>query len=347
MFYRRFPLALTIAAVMGCAGTTIDAPLLTDATMSAHKGDYRAFVDQWMGALQRKSFGSTFPTMPSDARLLPLGKFTPTNDQVTVLQATFSRWCELSAGDARLRDVDMVSPGRGMVVCEARAGAVPIAAMQVFPDANAAKQGRRELLVQHWYPPDIARFAAAAKARAERMDAQLAGMAEARRAEDAREQAALAARVAEQRARDQAELERLAKAAEKQPVPQCRRFERESNALRARFMGTVEQAELRRYVSDLIVAFDECLNARPAPPPDLTEVYHFNLQSFQLFGAAWDANLLQCDGRGTCRPGARQEAPGNLAELARLQRGYSALTLSPPASAEEVLARVRRFALER
>lgn len=347
MFRSRWRWAWAAVAVAGCASTTIDLPRPADASMSAGKGDYRLFVDAWMGALPRKAVGFAGETQPSDARLLPLGKFTPSVDQVKVLQDTFTRWCELSAGAARLRDADMASPGLAMIVCVPRSGPRPVAVMQVYPDTDASRQGRRELLIQHWYPPAIERYLAAAQERANRTDAKLAQLAQARQAQDARDQAAAEARAAERRARDRAEVERLARAAEGRAPPQCRRFERESNALRARFMGTVERAELGRHVSDLIVAYDECANARPTPSADLVGVYRFNLQSFQLFTDAWDANLLHCDARGVCRPAGNAATTSDPDALGRLQARYPDIGLSPPGNAEGILARVQRFALDR
>ena len=114
-------------------------------------------------------------------------------------------------------------------------------------------------------------------------------------------------------------------------------------------MGTVRRAELARYVSDLIVAFDQCEQTKASAPAPLAGVYRFNLQSFQFFAEAWDANLLSlsCDANDNCRASGQPASYLEHRDMAKLQARYAAIRLSVPERGEEILARVQTFVLDR
>jgi len=315
--------------------------------VNSNAGDYKAFVQVWMGALPRKNWGNTFPLMPSDARLLALRSVTGKERQLRGLADTFKRWCTNSHGAAQTREEDMVSPGSVMLVCETRPTAEKIAALRVYLDPDATREGRLEHLVQHWYPPDIDKYIQSMRERSARSTAARAKALADRTALVERDRLAEQLALAERKARDRMLLEQLATAARLRPAPPCQRFERESNALRARFTGTVHRADLARYVSDLIVSFDECTHAKAGAPAALADVYRFNLQSFQLFADAWDADLLACDMKGNCRANGRPASHFDQRDMARLQARYVAIELSAPERVEEILERVQRFVLDR
>lgn len=344
------PSILIVAtAIAGCASSLINLPMPSSEVMNSKPGDYRAFVQVWTGALPRKNFEKPFPTKPSDARLLALRNVTFLDRQLKALTDTFRQWCANSNGAAQRREEDMVSPGNALLVCEAKVTAEKIAALRIYPDPDATREGRIEFLVQHWYPPDIEQYIQSVRDQSARRTAARAQAAADRTAREERDKLAQERALAERKVQDRALLEQLGMASRLRLTPLCQRFERESNALRARFTGTVQRADLARYISDLIVAFDECGQSKVAAPPPLAGVYRFNLESFQFFAEAWDANLLSlsCDSNDNCRPSGRPASPQEHRDMARLQARYTAILLSPPERAEEILARVQTFVLDR
>ena len=342
----RVSAAVIAAAMVGCASTPpLDWSSPAAEVVKANAGNYKAFVAVWMGALPRKNWANTFPLMPSDTRLIPLRGADGSKRQFDALNDTFRQWCTNSRGAAQMRSDDMLVPGDFIHVCET--DGKTIAALWTYPDPDAKREGRLEILVQHWYPPDIDRYIQAKQQQLAR-----SGVGKARsQAESAERQkryvleqeAAEAAR----KAQDQARLEELAVAARLRTTPPCQRFERESNALRVRFTAAVERAEMRRYLSDLVVAHDECAHAKSAPPLPLLDLYRFNLQSFQLFADAWDMDSERCEMSAICRAYGRQSFSLDRRDIARLQERYPAIRLSPPERADVILERVQRFVLDR
>lgn len=291
-------------------------------------GGYREHVATWTGRLPRKAYDKPFPRMPSDARLLKVDSDTEADARFRELRNQFRQWCRATGATAVARDVDMLGPGDAILVCEA--GGQRSAALRIYLDLEATRQGRRELLIQHWFPEQIDIYLADVRAANDRVAIE---MRERRERTEAQTQ-----RSATEAAQAAAALARRRLLNSELPTPPgCKAFERQSNALRARLIAGVERDDARRHVSDLIVAYDECEGLRSPAPPDLLAVYRFNIQSMQLFLHAWDEGLdsisllLETDRR-------RFDA---------LQARFPEAAASNSRSAREVLAKTVRFALDR
>lgn len=339
---RRLPTVVLAATLMSCAtqkGEPLPLPAPPTSLIEAHAGDYERFSSAWMGGLPTKAFARPFPTMPSDARLLPITQVETRERQFQVLLATFTKWCAASGGISQARDDDMTSAGRTFAVCEGKSDKERLGALRIYLDPDATRAGRQEYLVQHWYRADIARYIREYK---EVSASNHAAREQARRGRLLREESERADRIA----RDTALLDRFATAARSKPATSCKRFERESNAVLARFTVAMERSDLRRFISDLAVALDECIGAKAGPADALAEVYRFNLASFRFFADVWDANMLRCESTGRCSINGRPSLLDQR-ELARMQADYPALRLSPPERFEDILNRVQRFVLDR
>ena len=96
----------------------------------------------------------------------------------------------------------------------------------------------------------------------------------------------------------------------------------------------------------MVVAFDVCLHARPAPADRLLAVYRFNLASFQLFGRVWNGGLLLCGASGDCMADSPM-LPGQVKSVAELQTQYPAMDMAAPSRPLEIIDRIVRFISER
>lgn len=327
---------LTWAVVGLLAGCASPLPLPAPAAdiVESTRGDYRAYVQAWMGRQPVKAEALRDGSMPSDAFSLTVSSAAEGYLQIKELVGAFDRWCGRSAGVSRLQDA-VLDKSSEMRRCEAGRTGGPerqrIALMRLYRGEEAP--GRHEIVVQHWYAADLAK---------------LVQEAEAKKADTLAREAADTERLKrEQRSKDLLELDRLATSARLKPPATCLPFERESNALRARFTSPLEQAALTRYLSDLTVSLDACANARPSPAPQLLRVYHFNMSSFQLFNDAWDRKLLPCDLDGRCRVDDRSSPLSVQRDLANLQSRYPVIALSPPERPGDILNRIQRFSLDR
>jgi len=282
------------------------------------------------------------PLTPSDARVVPVSDSAKTMErQRRVIVTTFDEWCKDSEGAAMPRDNDMIAFGRTIAVCELKTSGERIAALRVSPDPEAAKAGRHELYVEHWYPPDVARYIQERREASARQTAAR-GLAIAHRT------AQQEAERAQRKAAERVALEQMAATVDRtRPTPACQRFERESNALRARFTVMLNRTELRRYTSDLAVALDECTRAKIQPTESLSAIYLFNLQSLLLFADVWDANLM-CHSDVPCNIQGKESSAAEQREIGDLQARYAALRwLSAPERVVDILDRIHRFVPDR
>lgn len=301
--------------------------------------EYRTFVDKWMAGLPRKLYGRADSRIPSDTRIMPLDAQTPVEQRVRELNTEFSRWCRSSFGVmSAWRSEDMQTPGNTIAVCEAPSGR-KYGAFQAELDPEATKQGRRELLLKHWYDGAMQAYLGSYRHVTERLAAE---REERRRQEQAQQARAAAASAAAEKERAQARQA----AAQLPLVPGCRNFERQSNALRARFDARVDRDSLARYLSDLVVAMDECINARPAPSERLAAVYRFNVASFQVFQRAWQEGVFPCDERGECQASTPMHQ-GQVQRVARLQSEFPAIDAPVPARPIGLVDRAVRFVVDR
>ena len=312
------------ATTMGAAGGSGDGR----APPNAAQADYSVFVPAWTGHLRPKVYAKPFARMPSDARLMPVDSEAQANERFRELRSQFRQWCTARGAVPVDRALDMQSAGEGVLVCEA--GGEKLAALRIYLDLDATRQGRRELLIQHWYPDriggylaDVAisseRMAQDDRARRERSDAvlrrekQLGDIEQARRAEHR-------ARVANL------------------PSPAtCRVFERQSNALRTRLAVGVDLDTARRHLSDLAVAYDECASLRASATGELLELYRFNLQSLQLFVEAW------ADGLGSTTLQLQEDRR----RLGAWQSRFPLVETSVINRIEDLLVQTTRFVLDR
>jgi hypothetical protein len=291
-----------------------------------------------MAGLPRKLYTSPVRGMPSETRVMPLDAQTIVDQRLRTLSSEFNRWCHSFGATPVARADDMQTPGDIILVCEGASGN-KFGAFSGVTDADAAKQGRRELLLKHWYGSAITDYLAEYRQAAERRAAEREERLRQQQAEKALATAASAAAAVERQQARQA-------VAQLPAVPGCRNFERQSNALRARFDAPVEREPFARYLSDLVVALDECVYARPAPADRLVAVYRFNLASFQVFGRAWQDGLLPCGERGECQANLSMFT-GQVQQVALLQAEYPALDSSVPSKPIGLIDRVVRFVLDR
>lgn len=335
-----------MALLAGCATPPplppLSVPLPSRDLLLAHAGNYKNFVFAWTGSMRTRTFDGLL-TAPSDARLLPVSDTDKGMErQRRVILTAFSEWCEQSKGVAWPRSEDMISPGRTFAVCELKASGDKIAALRVLPSAEAPGAGRPELLVEHWYAPDIALYVQAWRSMVEQK-ALLEKKALAERA--AQEQEARRKR----KAAEKTTLESMAAAARFRSPTACQRFERASNALLARFTVALQRADLQRHTSDLAVALDECTSSRNPPPDALAEIYRFNIQSFQLLANVWEAGLMPaCPLRITCDIQHMSSSTMELHRIGELQSRYPALHwLSNPERIADITGRVFTFVPDR
>jgi hypothetical protein len=108
----------------------------------------------------------------------------------------------------------------------------------------------------------------------------------------------------------------------------------------------VDRDALARHLSDMVVAMDECVHARPAPAERLVAVYRFNLASFQVFQRAWRDGMLPCVENGECQAYAPMHR-GQVQHIARLQAEFPAIDAPVPLRAIGLIDRVVRFAADR
>jgi hypothetical protein len=329
----RLTLSLVAVGMQGCTLGT--APLLPEPPAGTTVADYQAFARSWTGHLPAKNWPNQFPLMPSDTRLLVVDTINAANDQLLALRKTFRRWCVASRGTALDRDTNMETLGTNVQVCQDQAG-VKIAALQVFLDSSSSKQGRREVQIRHWFAPAILTYIEEFRAQDQRMAAAQRERAEAAEAAAARNEA-----LKQMRARERAKAATLAM------TPRCQAFEQQSNALRARFAGAIDRPDLARYLSDLLVALDDCANAQPAPATALLAVYRFNLENYRLFADVWDEGLLTCDSGRRCQPSSLPLSRHERATLAGLQQRFPAINEPDPARIEEIVDRTVRFSTDR
>lgn len=237
----------------------------------------------------------------------------------------------------------MTSPGRAFAVCELNASREKAAALRVTTLREAGAEGQRMLLIEHWYPPDLARYASEWRAESSRQANTARRAAEQRMAEETAEKNRL-------KAQEKAILDQMVATSRKvRSTPACQKFERESNAILARFTIALNRVELRRMTSDLAVAFDECTGARTPPSDALVEIYRFNFQNLQLLGDVWDARLMPaCQLGEVCSFHAAGSSPDAQRRMGELQSQYSSLRwLSPPDSTADITNRIPRFVLDR
>lgn len=314
----------------GCAGPKAVDPGRSGASSQAadNQAAYQQHVQRWTGHLKPKMYANAFARMPSDARLLPVDSDAQASTRFQEMRSQFRSWCAANAAKPVDRALDMQSPGDGFLVCES--GTQRLAALRIYLDLEASGQGRRELLIQHWYPQQIAEYIADVGASTKRMAAE----DQVRRQHDsARAQREAQARQ-DQRAREAEERARVAKL----PSPAvCKAFERQSNALRTRLSVGVELSDARRQLAELAVAYDECESLRAGAPQELLALYRFNLQSFQLFVQSWEAGLTSLTAL------LDEDRRRFLALLARFP-----LVTSPAADGTtEIVDRTIRFVLDR
>ena len=314
----------------GCATTMATAGRLGDGRVppSGAQVDYSVFALAWTGHLRPKVYAKPFARMPSDARLMPVDSEAQANARFRELRSQFRAWCAAMAATPVDRALDMQAAGDGFLVCES--GGEKLAALRIYLDLEATQQGRRELLIQHWYPDRIGeyladvghsseRMAAEDRARRERSDAvflrerQLSDIETARRAEQRARVATLPSPAA------------------------CRVFERQSNAMRTRLSAGVELNDARRHLSDLVVAYDECAGLRSSAPSELLELYRFNLQSLQLFVEAWANGLAS----------ATLRVEGDRRRLDAMQSKFPLVETSGIDGIHELVAKTIRFDLDR
>lgn len=342
----RLTIGALAIAIAGCATDQasqlppLSVPFPKRSTIASLAGDYKSFVAMWTGSLPARPTEEPLPLTPSDSRSIPVaGSEKSMRRQFAVLVTTFEEWCTDSKGVARLRGDDMVSPGKRLSVCETQSGE-KIAALRVDEDADARKAGRHALHVQHWYPPDVQRYIQEWRAKGEQ-DAAERRQALAQRA--ARDEAARLA----SKTRDKAAIAQFAAMAGTRTTPTCQRFERESNALRARYAFSVERTDVRRYISDLAVAYDECIRSRTPPPQGLATLYQLNMLNLQLLADVWDAQLLSCEANGRCQI-SKPTSSSQQQQMAQLQARYPDLRMfSSPERADEILDRVQSFVVDR
>jgi hypothetical protein len=300
--------------------------------------DYRAFVDSWMAGLPRKIYPATTRGIPSDTRFMALDVQTSVEERLRSLNAEFSRWCRSFGATPATRSEDMQTPGSSIAVCELASG-TKLGAFQAQLDPEGTQQGRRELLLKHWYDALLKAYLLDYRDVTERLAAE--------REERRRQQQADQARAAAASAAADNERERARQAAAQLPlVPGCRSFERQSNALRARFDAQVGRDALARYLSDLVVAIDECINARPAPSERLVAVYRFNVASFQVFERAWQEGVFACSERGECQANTPMQ-PEQVQRVARLQAEFAVIGAPVPARPIGLVDRAVRFVVDR
>lgn len=318
------------ALLAGCAVAGLPAREAAGSPEADTPTPYQRHVQQWTGHLEPKIFSTPFPRMPSDARLLPVDSQTQANTSFQDLRAQFRRWCAARSATPADRALDMQTPGEGILMCES--GGQRLAALRIHFDLDAQREGRRELLIQHWYPPQIDEYIADVNASLARMAAQDrdrrdGDAAQARREAQVRSDADL--RLVQERAR----------AAALPTSPGCKAFERLSNALRTRLAIGVELQDARRQLADLAVAYDECEGQRAAAPQALLAVYRFNLQSFGLWIHAWEAGLMPST--------ASVAADDDRRRLLALQARFPMAGASTSGGPQDVVGRTIKFALER
>lgn len=335
---RHLVLWLALFAAAGCASRmAVEVPSanLIDST----RRDYRAFVNGWMTGQPSKPIELRSPGQPSAAFRIAATTDTAVVQQFHVLNQAFQRWCVASGAVVKLQD-ELLDRSKGFRTCvvDAPTAGRRIAMLYLYLEDDLP--GQRSLVAMHWYPEDADRYVQAVQARRAEQIERFAASTE------LRSQQQTASR-AERQAMDAEALARLATSARLKPTPQCLQFERESNALRARFNAALEQAAFLRYLSDLSVSFDECANARPGPNESLLAVYRFNLSSFRLFSDAWEQKLINCDSDGRCAVDDRAAPEAVQRQLARLQARYPVIGASPPERPKVIIDRVQRFALER
>lgn len=338
----RLAIVALLTTLTGCAMTSavpaapLSLPLPKRSDITSHAGDYRGFIAMWTGVMSARGFEKPFPMMPSDARWVPVADSGKTLErQRRAIVTAFDEWCKDSKGTGWSRADDMVSPGHSMAVCESNETRKKLAALRIQPEPLAEREGRYALYVEHWYPPDIDRYIRELREEANRTSSQQIAIETAKREE--------------RKANDRAVLDQMTLAARTRSTSTCQRFERESNALLARFTVALSRVELRRYSSDLAVAFDECTSSKTLPAAELIGVYRFNLESFSLLGDVWDAHLLPpCQVGVTCNVQGRAASAADQREMGELQSRFPALRqLAAPERASEITDRVRRFVLDR
>lgn len=348
---RALTMGAALAVLCGCAKllasnvAPLSVPFPPRSVVAAHAGDYRAFVATWMGSMPVRSFEAPFPMSPNDNRLVAVSDSGKTMDrQRNVLLTTFSEWCRDSKGSVWPRSDAMTAPGNNMVVCETPPPVVTrLAAMRITANLDAAREGRHELYVEHWSAPDIPRYL---RERQETLAREAVAQREAAAKLHAQEVATREAR----RSKDRLLLDQMAtNASRMRTTPACLRFERESNALLARFSVALNRADLQRYTSDMAVALGECVSAKALPAESLLVVYRFNLQSFQLLGDVWDRQLMPwCLPHVVCDVQDKEFSDTKQREIGELQARYSELRgLLPPERPAHITERAHRFVLDR
>ncbi len=145
-----------------------------------------------MAGIPRKLYESPPRGMPSDTRVMPLDSNTTVDQRLRSLSTEFNRWCRSFGATPAARGVDMQSPGNIILVCEGASGNT-FGAFQGQTDPDAAKQGRRELLIKHWYGSAIAAYQADHRQSVERLAAEREERQRQQQAEQARAAAARAA----------------------------------------------------------------------------------------------------------------------------------------------------------
>ena len=145
-----------------------------------------------MAGIPQKLCESPPRGMPSDTRVMPLDSNTTVDQRLRSLSTEFNRWCRSFGATPAARGVDMQSPGNIILVCEGASGNT-FGAFQGQTDPDAAKQGRRELLIKHWYGSAIAAYQADHRQSVERLAAEREERQRQQQAEQARAAAARAA----------------------------------------------------------------------------------------------------------------------------------------------------------
>lgn len=312
--------------------------------IARHAGDYARFAAFWTGSLPAKTLDPLSPLAPSDARLIAVdGAEKMLDRQLRTILVTFEEWCKDSQGSAWPRGEDMASPGKAFAVCELNASRDKVAALRVTTLGVADDPRKRTLLIEHWYPPDLARYADEWRMQLSRQANAARRAAERRMADEKAEKHRL-------KEHEKVILDQMvATARHVRSTPACQRFERESNAILARFTIALNRVELRRMTSDLAVAFDECIGGKTPPSDALTEIYSFNFQNLQLLGDVWDAHLMPaCKPGEVCNFHASASSPDAQRRMGELQSQYSSLRwLSPPDSTADITNRIPRFVLDR
>lgn len=336
--------------VAGCAHSPpIQVAEPSPETLNSTQGDYRAFVQSWMGNQPARPAAAPYLGMPAESRIIEVRDEAAGLEQLRALHRAFFQWCASSGGKVRLLEAaeDVKSKVRACETAPKDGSPEAIALVRIFLNSGPQQPAKQALLVEHWYRPDVDRYFRETQLIAAE-ELRRKNAAEVRLAQDQeriKQEAAIAA--AAQREKDRAGLEEYAASARTKTTQQCLQFERQSNALRARLMGALQRPTLQQYLSDLIVAFDECVNARPTPPGPLLSVYRFNLETFHMYSDAWAIRATACAAGPVCRDGDVAFTQQELVEIARLQARRGPMKLSPPQRFAEILERVQRFSLER